>query len=206
MNILIADDHPAIRSGLEAMLKDMNWQVSACVSSGELAYEHYCQQKADVVVLDLSMPGIGGIETARRIKARDTDARIIIYSMHSAVMYAKQALMAGALSFVLKSTAIDDLFHAIKQVAQGRSYLSHEVAQKMAMSNVMGDSPIDKLSTREFEVLCLLANGKGVGDIAEILSISKKTVATYQTQLKRKLELNSTADLVKLAIEHELID
>jgi DNA-binding NarL/FixJ family response regulator len=152
--------------------------------------------------MDMNMPGIGGLEATRRIRARSTNAKIIIYSMHDNVSYAKQAFSAGASGYVLKSGNLSELHRALKIVDSGQRYLSHSVALKMALNH---KNPIDTLTTREFEVLCLLAEGLAVKDIAPLLTISKKTVATYQTQLKSKLNVTNTVDLIKIAFEYDLI-
>ncbi|MDF1588258.1 MAG: response regulator transcription factor [Gammaproteobacteria bacterium] len=204
MKVLIADDHAMIRSGLSLMLEQTDEiEVVADVSSGEQAYETYCREKPDIVLMDMNMPGIGGLESTRRIKARAADAKIIIYSMHDNALYAKQAIAAGAAGYLIKSGEISELFAAIKLVYSGQQYLSHSIALKIALNS---SSPIDSLTTREFEVLCLLASGLSVKEIASLFTISKKTVATYQTQLKHKLNINNAVDLIKLAYEYDLVN
>lgn len=206
--IILADDHAVVRSGLRRFIEQSGHvEVVAEAESGEQAYQLYCEFLPDVLVMDMSMPGMGGLEALRRILSRHPTARIVIFSMHENASFATQALSAGAKAYVAKSGAADDLLKAVKEVAIGRSYLSPSVAQKIVLQTMSGnEDPTNRLSAREFEVFRLLAEGKNVEDIAEILIISQKTVANYQTLLKQKLGVNSPVELVRLAIRYGVIE
>lgn len=206
--IILADDHGVVRSGLRRLLElDNKVEVIAEAETGEQAYQLYCELKPDLVVMDISMPGMGGLEAAKRIIKRDIAAKIIILSMHDAVTFASQALKAGVRGYVTKTGASNDLVTAIAEVLKGETFLSAGIAQKIALQALMGeDEPIHQLSAREFEVFRLLADGKKIEDAAEMLKISQKTVANYNTIVKQKLGVSSAADMVRLAIRHGLIE
>jgi len=159
------------------------------------------------LVMDMSMPGMGGLESLRRILTRFEDAKVIIFSMHENATFATQALTSGAAGYVAKSGDADDLVKAVLDVSSGKSYLSAGVAQKIALQSLSGDdNPTYKLTAREFEVFRFLAEGKVVDDIAKLLNIGQKTVANYQTLLKQKLGVNSPVELVRLAIRCGVIE
>jgi len=206
--IILVDDHAVVRSGLRRLLELKNTiEVVAEAESGEQAYQLYGEFKPDVVVMDISMPGMGGLESAKRIIKRDPAAKIIIFSMHETVSFASQALKAGVRGYVTKTGAADDLLTAVTEVARGKTFLSAEIAQKIALKTLMGDDdPLHQLSSREFEVFRLLADGKRIEDVADMLKISQKTVANYYTMIKQKLGVSSPIEMVRLAIRHGLID
>jgi len=206
--IILADDHAVVRSGLRRLLElNKGIEVVAEAESGEQAYQYYGEFLPDVVVMDLSMPGMGGLEAAKRILQRYTTAKIIIFSMHEAVSFASQALKAGVRGYVTKTGVAEDLLTAITEVARGKTFLSAEIAQKVALQTLMGDDdPLHQLSSREFEIFRLLAEGKKVEEVAEMLKISQKTVANYYTMIKQKLGVSSPIEMVRLAIRHGLID
>lgn len=208
IRVMLADDHIVVRSGLRRLLEQSGgMEVVAEVESGEQAYQLFSEHKPDVLVMDLSMPGIGGLEALRRIMARHPAAHIVIFSMHENAAFASQALTAGALGYVAKSEAAEDLVRAVREAAAGRGFISPAVAQKIALQSLSGDEePTSKLSAREFEVFRLLAEGKSVDEIAEVLKISQKTVANYQTILKQKLDITNSVELVRLAIRFGVIE
>jgi len=153
------------------------------------------------------MPGMGGLESLRRILTRYPSARIVIFSMHENAAFASQALSAGARCYVAKSGAADDLVRAVKEAFAGRGYLSPSVAQNIVLQTMSGgEDPTQRLSAREFEVFRMLAEGSNVEDIALTLKISQKTVANYQTLLKQKLGISSPVELVRLAMRHGVIE
>lgn len=206
--IILADDHAVVRSGLRRLL-ELNKGIEVVVEaeSGEQAYQLYGEFLPDIVVMDLSMPGMGGLEAAKRILQRYNTAKIIIFSMHEAVSFASQALKAGVRGYVTKTGAAEDLLMAITEVARGKTFLSAEIAQKVALQTLMGDDdPLHQLSSREFEIFRLLAEGKKVEEVADMLKISQKTVANYYTMIKQKLGVTSPIEMVRLAIRHGLID
>lgn len=206
--VILADDHAIVRSGLRRLLELNNKvKVIAEAETGEQAYQMYGELKPDLVVMDISMPGMGGLEAAKRIIKREPTAKIIILSMHDAVTFASQALKSGVRGYVTKTGASDDLMTAVVEVSQGKTFLSAGIAQKIAMQALMGeDDPIHLLSAREFEVFRLLADGKKIEEAADMLKISQKTVANYNTIVKQKLGVTSPADMVRIAIRHGLIE
>lgn len=206
--IILADDHAVVRSGLRRLLElNKGLEVIAEAESGEQAYQLYGEFLPDIVVMDLSMPGMGGLEAAKRILQRYTQAKIIIFSMHEAVSFASQALKAGVRGYVTKTGVAEDLLTAIREVARGKTFLSAEIAQKVALQTLIGnDDPLHQLSSREFEIFRLLAEGRKVEEVAEMLKISQKTVANYYTMIKQKLGVSSPIEMVRLAIRHGLID
>jgi two-component system invasion response regulator UvrY len=207
-HIILVDDHAVVRSGLRRLL-ELNKEivVVAEADSGEQAYQLYGEYHPDVVVMDISMPGMGGLESARRIIKRDASAKIIIFSMHETASFATQALKAGVRGYVTKTGDSDDLQLAVKEVVRGKTFLSADIAQKIALQTLMGDDdPLQQLSSREFEVFRLLADGKRIEEVADMLKISQKTVANYYTIIKQKLDVSSPVEMVRLAIRHGLID
>jgi DNA-binding NarL/FixJ family response regulator len=208
INVILTDDHAVVRSGLRRLLEqneDIN--VVAEAESGEQAYQLFSDMMPDVLVMDMSMPGIGGLEALRRILAKYNTAKIIIFSMHENATFATQALTAGAVGYVTKSGDANDLITAVRTAAQGKSYLSPEMAQKIALQSMTGDdNPAQRLTVREFEVFRLLAEGRVTEEVAKILNIGQKTAANYQTMLKQKLDVSSPVELVRLAIKHGVIE
>lgn len=207
ISVLLADDHAVVRSGMARLLeRDENIVVVGEAESGEQAYQMFTELEPQVTVMDMSMPGIGGMEALRRVITRDPNAKVIMFSMHENISFAVQAMTSGAVGYLTKSGEAEDLVNAVKQVMSGKSYLSAEMAQKIALQNMSGEEdPIQKLTSREFEVFRLLAEGHLVEEIARLLNIGNKTVANYQTSLKQKLGIQSSVDLVRLALKYELI-
>ncbi len=207
LKILLVDDHAVVRSGLRRLLEINNsMDVVAEADSGEAAYQLYGEVNPDIVIMDISMPGMGGIESAKRILQRYSHAKIIIFSMHEAVSFASQALKTGVKGFVTKNGMAEDLLHAVLDVSKGKTFLSAGIAQKIALQTLIGDDdPMHQLSTREFEVFRLLAEGKRVEEVADMLKISQKTVANYYTIIKQKLGVSSPVEMVRLAMKHGLI-
>ncbi|CAG0997959.1 Response regulator UvrY [Methylophilaceae bacterium] len=208
IRIILVDDHAVVRSGLRRLLEQKpGMEVVAEAESGEQAYQLFTELLPDVVVMDLSMPGMGGLEALRRILGRSPQARVVVFSMHENAAFAYQALSMGAKSYVAKSGMAEDLIHAVKKAAVGGTYISPAVAQKMALQSVSGEDTLSKkLSAREFEVFRLIAEGNSAEDIGRLLNISQKTVANYQTMIRQKLGVNSPVELVRLAIRHGLIE
>jgi DNA-binding NarL/FixJ family response regulator len=208
IRVMLADDHVVVRSGLRRLLEQSGgMEVIAEVDSGEQAYQMFGEHMPDVLVMDMSMPGMGGLEALRRIMTRYHGARVVIFSMHENAAFASQALTAGARGYVAKSEAAEDLVRAVREAALGRGFISSAVAQKIALLSLSGDEePTRKLSAREFEVFRLLAEGSAVDDIADVLKISQKTVANYQTILKQKLGVTNSVELVRLAIRYGVIE
>jgi two-component system, NarL family, invasion response regulator UvrY len=208
IKIMLVDDHAVVRAGLKRLMENQtDLEVALEAESGEAAYQLLSASQVDVIVMDLSMPGMGGLESARRILGRYPAVKIIIFSMHDNATFAAQVLKAGVKGYVTKTGADSDLLKAIHEVAKGKSYLSPEVAQKIALESMVGDeNPLKILSAREFEVFRLLTEGVSVEAVGERLKISQKTVSNYYTMIKQKLGANSPIEMVRIAIRHGIID
>jgi len=208
IRVLLADDHAVVRAGYRVLLQNTNdIEVVAEADSGERACRAFADLQPDVVVMDLTMPGIGGLEAIRRMVARDPNARILVFSMHEDTVFVEQALQAGAQGYITKSSAPEILVEAIRELASGKSHIDTEIVQRLAFQKARGkDSPFSNLSTREFEIFCLLAEGLNTSEIAKRLSLSYKTIANYSTQIKGKLNVSTVAEIARLAIRHNIIN
>ena len=177
------------------------FEIVGETSSGENAYASCLKHRPRVVVVDLAMPGMGGLETIRRICARFADTAVVVFTMHDDPMIATRALKAGAVAFVTKTSAPRDLVEAVWRAGQGESYLSQDIAQAIALCSLdTQKSPLTALTAREFEIFRMLAEGKACAQIAESLSLSPKSVSNYSLRIKQKLGASSLADLIRLAI------
>jgi DNA-binding NarL/FixJ family response regulator len=205
--IVLVDDHAVVRAGVRRLLEqEPLFEVIGEAESGEKAYQIFGELKPDVMVMDLSMPGMGGLEAIRRILMRYEKAKILVLSMHENLSFANQALKLGAKGYLIKNTLADDLVKSIGTVSNGEVFLSAEIAKKMAMQSISGDKdPIHELSAREFEIFRLLAEGLDIDGIASTLNISSKTVSNYQTMIKQKLDINSPVELIRYAIKTGVI-
>ena len=205
--ILLVDDHAVVRAGVRRLLgQEPLFEVIGEAESGEKAYQIFGELKPDVMVMDLSMPGMGGLEAIRRILMRYEKAKILVLSMHEDLSFANQALKLGAKGYLTKNTLADDLVKSIETVTQGDVFLSDEIAKKMAMQSISGNQdPVHDLSAREFEIFRLLAEGLDIDAIASTLNISSKTVSNYQTMIKQKLDINTPIELIRYAIKVGII-
>jgi two-component system, NarL family, invasion response regulator UvrY len=201
--IVLVDDHAVVRAGVRRLLEqEPLFEVIGEAESGEKAYQTFGELKPDVMVMDLSMPGMGGLEAIRRILMRYEKAKILVLSMHEDLSFANQALKLGAKGYLTKNTLADDLVKSIETVTQGDIFLSDEIAKKMAMQSISGNQdPVHELSAREFEIFRLLAEGLDIDAIASTLNISSKTVSNYQTMIKQKLDINTPIELIRYAIK-----
>jgi DNA-binding NarL/FixJ family response regulator len=201
------DDHAVVRAGVKRLLEqETSFDVIGEAESGEKAYQLFNELKPDVMVMDLSMPGMGGLEAIRRILMRHERAKILVLSMHEDLSFANQALKLGAKGYLIKNALADDLVKSIEMISKGEVFLSDEIAKKMAMQSISGDGdPIHELSAREFEIFRLLAEGFEIDAIAETLNISSKTVSNYQTMIKQKLNINTPVELIRYAIKAGVI-
>jgi DNA-binding NarL/FixJ family response regulator len=207
ISVLLVDDHAVVRAGYRLLLDNApDIDVIAEAETGEAACRLFADRSPDVVIMDLSLPGIGGLEAIRRICARDPQAKVLVFSMHEDSVFVEQALKAGAQGYITKRSAPEVLVEAVRDVAKGKAHLDPEIAQRLAFQKTRGRAtPFGALSGREFEIFCLLAEGLNVNDIAARLSLSYKTVANYSSQIKNKLEVGSVAELARLAIRHGLV-
>jgi two-component system invasion response regulator UvrY len=206
--VVIADDHTMVRAGIRRVLEGtQDVEVIGEADSGERAIQQFFAHRPDVLIMDLTMPGIGGLEGVRRILKRQPDARILILSMHEDIVYPTRVLQAGAKGYLTKRSPPEALLRAIRELARGEVFLEREVAQKIALHGVAGATdPFWGLSEREFGVFRMLAEGKPVVEIAELLFLSPKTVGTYQTRIMQKLGVQNAAELARLAIRKGVIE
>lgn len=207
IKVLLVDDHTVVRTGFRLLLETVSdVRVTAEADSGEAACVRFDEDKPDVVVLDLSMPGMGGLETIRRLRARDKDVKTLALSAHDDAIHARRALKQGALGFLSKRTAPETLLEAVRMVAAGQRYIDPKLAQEIALAEVGGTTLVDALSEREFEVFLRLANGAAVPKIAAELNLSTSTVGTHLYNIKQKLHAGNQAELTLIALRAGLIE
>ncbi len=203
--ILVVDDHPIVRAGVRQLILQIPSAKVEEAETGEEGYRLFQELYPDMVLLDITLPGIGGLEVLRRIRANREDAKVLMFSMHEDPVFASRAMQAGAKGYITKNNAADLLVEAIEKVLGGGIYLSADTAQQLAMLNIgAGTSALSDLSRRELEILRLLGEGKSMNDISDVLGISYKTVANNLTQIKNKLDISKTAELMRFAISHGL--
>jgi two-component system, NarL family, invasion response regulator UvrY len=209
IRVLLVDDHAVVRTGFRLLLQSIGEvEVIAEAESGESACKLYGELTPDVVVMDIAMPGMGGLEALRRMRARDPQARVLTLSAHDDPMHARRSLQEGALGFLSKRSAPEALVEAVTAVAGGRRYLDAALAQKLALAEFEGGSksPIERLSEREFEVFVRLAGGATVARIAQDLKLSASTVGTHLYNIKQKLDVENQSELTLIAIRYGLIE
>lgn len=208
VRVMLVDDHAVVRMGFRLLLEGAaDIRVAAEADCGEEAVRAFSDVKPDVVVMDISMPGIGGLEAIDRILAREPQARILVLSAHEDVMHARRVLKAGAVGYLTKRSAAEELIQAIRQVAQGKTYLEPSIAQQLAVQQLSGEkSVVDMLSEKEFKVFLALAKGTSVTEIAEIMSLSPRTVGTHLYNIKQKLGASNSAELAIIAIRAGLLE
>ena len=208
INVMLVDDHAVVRMGFKMLLEsDTDIKVVAEAESGEQAIQRFVEFKPHVVVMDITMPGIGGLEAIERILAKDSSAKILVLSAHEDSVHPKRVLNAGAMGYLTKRSAAEEMIKAIRVVATGKKYLEASVAQQMAIQQLSGDqNPVDVLSPREFEVFMALAKGKTTNEIAETLFLSPRTVGTHLYNIKQKLNANNSAEIALIAMRSGLLD
>lgn len=201
IRVVIADDHPVVRTGYRRLLSlEHDIEVVAECGSGEDTYEWFSQHEADVLILDLSMPGRGGLDTLRRLQARAPALAVLVFSMHDNPALIRQVLDLGAIGYVSKRSAPEELSLAIRQVARGQRYLSPELSALTPPT-----APHQQLSQREFVIFLQLAQGQSAKQLADDFKLSPKTVYNHQTHIYRKLAVDNAAQLTRYAIEHGLL-
>ncbi|HWQ37225.1 MAG TPA: response regulator transcription factor [Burkholderiales bacterium] len=208
IRLLIADDHKLVRDGLRQIVASaQDIEVAAEAANGDEVLALIKARDFDLVLLDMSMPGLAGIQLIKRLKVEKPALRILVLSMHGEQQYAARALKAGASGYLTKDSASDQLLRAIRKVAAGGVHISDTAAASLIASTGAVDAPPHALlSDREFEIFRLLATGQGPGEIAHNLHLSIKTVSTHKARILEKMQLRSTAELVRYALEHGLLD
>ncbi len=208
MKIIIADDHPVVRRGLKGILEEaLGGAAVDEADDGHGLLTAVRKEAYDVVLLDISMPGISGLDVLKQLKAEQPNTPVLILSMHPEDHYAIRMLKAGASGYLTKASAPDELVGAVRKVRAGRRYVGPALAEKLAdeIGSGAAGSPHETLSDREYQVLCLLASGKAVKDVAETLSLSVKTISTYRTRILEKMGMGNNAELTRYAIENGLV-
>jgi two-component system, NarL family, invasion response regulator UvrY len=208
IRVMLVDDHAVVRMGFKLLLQGADdIEVVAEAESGEEAIKRYPDIRPDIVVMDISMPGIGGLEAVSRLLAKDPAAKILILSAHEDSSHPKRLLKAGAVGYLSKRSAAEELIHAIHQVFNGKTFLDSKLAQAMAVQQLTGEqNPVEVLSDREFEVFMLLAKGQSVAHIAEKLFLSPRTVGTHLYNIKQKLNAGNSAEITLIAMRNGLLD
>jgi len=209
IRVVLVDDHAVVRTGFRMLLHapSSGIEVVGEAADGETLLAELSRWRPDVVVLDLTMPGLGGLETLRRLRTRDNAPRVLVLSAHEDTAHPRRAFDAGAHGFVSKRSAPETLPEAIRAVAQGRRYLDAHTAQTLALARLQGAAePIEALSEREFDVFLRLARGGSVAEIAQALKLSPNTVGTHLYRIKQKLGATNQAELTLLAVRWGLIE
>ncbi len=209
IRVLVADDHRVVREGVKRILADTpDMRVTGEAGNGREAFAKVVKQNWDVVLLDLAMPGKGGLEVLHDLKRLRPQLPVLVFSMHAGGQYAIRAFKAGAVGFLRKDSLPEELVTALRKVVHGGRYVSPALAEQLVFEVTRkSDQPLhSELSDREYQVLCLLAAGNAVSDISQELALSVKTISTYRTRILDKLNLKSTAELIRYAIRHQLVD
>jgi DNA-binding NarL/FixJ family response regulator len=207
IRVMLADDHAVVRAGYKFLLENVqDIEVVAEAASGEDALASYARCSPDVLVIDLTMPGIGGMEAIRRLRGQFPEARILVCTMHENPALVEHALQAGVAGYISKNSSPEALVTAVRRIAAGQVFIDAELAQNLVVQQSRKrNAPLAGLSTRELQILCLFAEAHSVEQIAEALNLSSKTIANYLTQIKDKLEVSSSAELVRFAISKGLV-
>ncbi|MGJ0393508.1 MAG: response regulator [Methylocystis sp.] len=207
ISILLVDDHPVVREGYRRLLESQTgYEIVGEADNAARAYQAYKSASPDIVIMDLSLPGAGGLEAVRHIKQWDKNARILVFTMHSNAAFALKAFEAGAKGYVTKSSDAGELIRAVAAVARGGQALSDDIAHAIAAERLGSDRlPTDELGPRETEILRLLASGCTTEEIADFLNLSSKTVQNYHYQIKSKIGARTDAHLVWLAVGAGLV-
>jgi two-component system, NarL family, invasion response regulator UvrY len=202
VTIMLVDDHPVVREGYRRLLeRQPGFRVVAEAENAPDAYRMYREREPDIVIMDLSLPGAGGLEAVRHIRQWDRNARILVFTMHQGATFALKAFEAGAAGYVTKISAPDELVRATETVARGGRALSNDIAREIAAERLSGQgSALDELGPREVEILRMFASGMAAEEIADALCLSLKTVQNYHYQIKSKVGARTDAHLVWLAI------
>ena len=208
INVLLVDDHSVVRMGFKMLIENESDMAVICeAESGELGITAFKEHKPSIVIMDITMPGMGGLDAIERIIAFDKKAKILVLSAHEDSVHPKRALSAGALGYLTKRSAAEELIKAIRSVNSGTKYLEPAIAQQMAITQISGENnPVEILSDREFEVFMDLAKGKSTNEIADTMCLSPRTVGTHLYNIKQKLNANNSAEIALIAIGCGLLE
>jgi len=207
ISVLLVDDHAVVREGYRRLLeRSHDVRVVGEAASGADAYRVFCRLGPDVVVMDISLPDVSGIESMRRMLQREPQSRILVFSIHDEWIFPDRALKAGAMGYVTKASAPEVLVEAVRSVARGEVFLSADIARTIALHEISGkNAPFAALSTREFEIARMLVAGHSVRTIAERLCLNYKTVANHQSSIRQKLGAGTAAQLIRIATDNGLL-
>ncbi len=209
IRVLIADDHPIVREGLKQIIAETSDMVVANeASNAQEVLDKVWENDYNVVLLDISMPGRSGLDILKQLKSERPELPVLILSVHPEEQYAVRVLRAGASGYLTKESAPDELIAAIRKVSLGRKYVSSSLAEKLAFDlEIEAEKPLhETLSDREYQVMCMIAKGKTVKEIAEELSLSVKTISTYRSRILEKMRMNNNAQLTHYAIKNRLVE
>ena len=208
IRVMLVDDHAVVRAGIKRLLEqESQFSVVAEAESGERAYVLFGEFLPDICVMDISMPGMGGLEAIKKIIARYHNAKLLVLSMHENAAFANQAIKAGAKGYLAKNGLAEELINALESVIKNQTYIEANIAQKIAVeSHSKQQDLLQQLTAREFEIFRMLCEGVEINQIGNTLNISIKTVANYQTTIKQKLGIHNTVEMVRLAIRSGLIE
>ena len=208
IRVVVADDHDLVRVGITRMLQDVQGiDVVAEASTGEEALQYARSLKPDVVLMDVKMPGIGGLEATRKLHQSCPDVKVVAVTALNDGPFPSKLLKAGAVGYLTKGAELFEMITAIKHAVAGKRYLAPEIAQKMALNSLdPDDSPFDQLSERELQICLMVVNGEKVSSISEKLCVTPKTVNSYRYRIFEKLNIDGDVDLTRLAIRHGILD
>jgi len=209
IKIIIADDHPIVRAGMKQIISEAaDMRVADEAGDGRQLLHKIRTENFDVVILDITMPHIDGLDVLKQLKIEKPKLPVIILSIHPESQYALRVLKAGASGYVTKTSAPDELITAIRKVNRGGKYISASVAEKLAfqLEAEFEEMPHEALSDREYQVLCMLASGKTVTEIADELALSVKTISTYRSRILEKMNMKNNAELIHYAVQNKLVD
>ena len=209
IKVLLTDDHVLVRTGIRRLLEDSKQiKIVGEADCGEDSLTLAQQLKPDVILMDVNMPGIGGVEACRRILQRDPSQKIIVLTIHNEQTFPKRMLEIGAKGYLTKECGFDEMLLAIKQVNNGGAYIAPSIAQQLALSLLPGNefNPIDRLSRREFQVMLMISHGLTNAEISDKLCLSPKTISTYRLRLLEKLGAQNEVDLIRIAVEQGMVE